>query len=59
MPKSNTDWWRRKIAENKARDRDTNRRLRANGWRVVRIWEHTTASEAVAMVLRAADIDAD
>ena len=39
-PKSNVDWWQRKIWQNAERDQDTNRRLRELGWRVVRVWEH-------------------
>ncbi len=41
FPKANATWWAEKLAANKARDADTNRRLRSAGWRVVRIWEHT------------------
>ena len=39
-PRQNAGFWRKKIARNKARDRQVNRRLRAQGWRVWRIWEH-------------------
>src|SRR6516165_1904092 len=34
-PKSNAQFWRDKIETNRARDADTDRRLRASGWRVV------------------------
>jgi DNA mismatch endonuclease (patch repair protein) len=34
-------FWREKLAANRARDRAVNRALRRGGWRVVRIWEHT------------------
>ena len=40
-PKGNAAFWRRKFATNQARDRAVNRALRRDGWRVVRIWEHT------------------
>jgi DNA mismatch endonuclease (patch repair protein) len=40
QPKNNRAFWRRKLAWNKARDRLVTRTLRAQGWRVVRIWEH-------------------
>lgn len=33
-------YWRDKIEENMKRDRRTNRRLRADGWKVLRFWEH-------------------
>jgi DNA mismatch endonuclease (patch repair protein) len=38
-PKRNASLWRRKIVGNKQRDARVNRNLRANGWRVLRIWE--------------------
>jgi DNA mismatch endonuclease (patch repair protein) len=52
-PRSNTAWWRRKIEANVARDRDTDRRLAAAGWRVVRVWEHEAVEAAVDKVLGA------
>ncbi len=33
-------FWRDKIERNMSRDRAVTRRLRADGWMVVRIWEH-------------------
>lgn len=45
-PKSNPDFWREKIEANRARDRDTDQRLRAVGWHVERVWEHETAESA-------------
>lgn len=39
-PKQNARFWSEKIARNQARDRLVTRRLRARGWRVLRIWEH-------------------
>lgn len=52
-PKANAAWWRRKLLGNKARDRDTDRRLRKAGWLVVRIWEHDDPVRAAARVVRA------
>lgn len=52
-PESNRDWWKTKLADNVTRDRDTDRRLREGGWRVVRIWEHEALTTAVAKVERA------
>lgn len=43
----NAEWWRTKIEGNRARDHDTNQRLRAEGWLPIRIWEHE-ASEVAA-----------
>lgn len=39
-PKTNADFWRKKIATNRTRDRLVSRTLRSGGWRGLRIWEH-------------------
>ena len=36
-----------------ARDRDTNRKLIRQGWKVLRFWEHENMSKATLAVLRA------
>ena len=38
--KSPKKFWRDKIERNMERDRKVTRRLRADGWHVVRLWEH-------------------
>lgn len=48
--KSNTLWWREKIERNKLRDADTDEVLLANGWLVLRVWEHEDPEEAAARV---------
>ena len=56
-PKQNADWWREKIEANQRRDRDTDARLRAAGWTVIRVWEHDDPSQAadrIAEVVRRA-----
>jgi DNA mismatch endonuclease (patch repair protein) len=45
-PKANAAWWRRKILGNVRRDRDTDARLSAAGWKVLRFWEHEDMDEA-------------
>ncbi len=43
IPEGNRDYWRKKIARNRDRDRETTRTLRRLGWRILRIWEHSLA----------------
>jgi len=49
-PKSNAQFWRDKIETNRSRDADTDRRLRASGWRVVRVWSHESACDAAERI---------
>lgn len=53
VPKENHAWWSSKLANNVKRDRDTDRRLRAAGWTVVRIWEHEDPARAARRVTSA------
>ncbi len=39
-PKTNRVFWKKKILTNVARDDIVNGKLRAAGWRVIRVWEH-------------------
>ena len=39
MPKANADYWRAKIARNRARDAAHQAALAAQGWRALTIWE--------------------
>jgi DNA mismatch endonuclease (patch repair protein) len=52
-PRANRDWWEAKISRNRARDADTDARLAAAGWRVVRVWEHEPLAEAAERVAAA------
>jgi DNA mismatch endonuclease (patch repair protein) len=40
MPANNREFWRVKLGKNKARDKLVNTTLRAQGWSVLRVWEH-------------------
>ena len=50
MPATNPDYWGPKIAANAARDQETDRLLAAEGWTVLRFWEHTVAVEAATRI---------
>jgi DNA mismatch endonuclease, patch repair protein len=39
-PASSHDFWQEKVSANRRRDRRVDRKLRSEGWTVVRIWEH-------------------
>lgn len=52
-PKSNQKFWRTKIAGNVRRDEDTNSRLRAAGWEVLRFWEHEPVDDIVTSIIEA------
>lgn len=42
---TNNWYWPEKIARNQERDADTDQRLRAAGWAVIRCWEHENADD--------------
>ena len=50
VAKANAEFWAEKVSGNRARDRDTDARLEAEGWACVRVWEHEDPSEAAARV---------
>jgi DNA mismatch endonuclease (patch repair protein) len=52
-PKANAAWWRKKIAGNMQRDRDTDTKLRQAGWLVFRFWAHEDPNRAAIKVLAA------
>lgn len=49
-PKQNAAFWREKIETNRLRDLDTNARLDAIGWRVLRFWAHESPKDAARRV---------
>jgi DNA mismatch endonuclease (patch repair protein) len=55
-PKNNADWWRAKIKANIARDRDTDAKLTAAGWFVIRVWEHETIAAAADRIQAAVQL---
>lgn len=39
IPKTNTDFWNKKLEGNANRDKNVSTELKKKGWKVVRIWE--------------------
>lgn len=54
-PKTNPEYWREKIGRNVARDRDTDARLAAQDWLVLRFWEHEDPAACADLVKQAVD----
>jgi DNA mismatch endonuclease Vsr len=40
MPKTNVEYWEKKIINNKKRDKKVNQSLKKDGWKIIRIWEN-------------------
>jgi DNA mismatch endonuclease (patch repair protein) len=49
--RSNVEFWSDKLARNVARDRANDAALQANGWSVIRIWEHEPIERAVDTIV--------
>lgn len=49
----NDEFWNEKITKNRARDQDTDARLLAAGWLVIRVWEHEDPTEAASRIAQA------
>ena len=55
VPKTHSSWWREKVEDNRRRDRRNTGRLRAAGWKVIRVWEHAIAPDSMPLVLKRID----
>ena len=53
QPRNNAQWWADKLSANVARDRNTDERLEAEGWTVVRVWAHEPAADVAEKVAQA------
>lgn len=45
-------FWRKKIATNRSRDQRNFRKLRRQGWRVLRLWQHEIRRDVMKCVVR-------
>ncbi|WP_369242833.1 very short patch repair endonuclease [Streptomyces sp. R21] len=55
QPKANAEWWRNKLDRNMARDRETTEHLIAEGWTVLRFWEHEPPEDVAVRVAAAVE----
>ncbi len=55
-PRTNSGYWRAKIARNIERDRQTDVELASAGWAVVRVWEHEAPEEAAGRIMEALEM---
>ncbi|MFH9618191.1 very short patch repair endonuclease [Streptomyces pratensis] len=55
QPKSNAEWWRQKLDRNMARDAETTAHLTAQGWMVLRFWEHQVPVQVADTVAEVVD----
>lgn len=53
-PANRAEFWKEKVARNRDRDAMVNSRLAADGWTVVRIWEHAVRRDLPAAVAEVA-----
>ncbi len=51
-PKTNASFWSDKLKRNKVRDAEVTALLEAEGWTVVRIWEHEIKQDLAAALAR-------
>lgn len=49
-PSRNNAFWAAKLATNRSRDIDTDLRLNAAGWKVIRVWEHDDPAAVADLV---------
>lgn len=55
IPKTNNEFWERKLTKNKERDEYVTKQLEARRWKVLRIWEHDLKDHtSVALVIKEA-----
>ena len=45
IPQTNTDFWTKKIDRNRTRDETVRRQLKAEGWKVLALWQCQLADE--------------
>ena len=52
LPKSNLRYWRKKIEQNKERDKEVKKYYKKIGWKIFRVWEHEIKKDTDKPALR-------
>jgi DNA mismatch endonuclease (patch repair protein) len=47
---TNADYWAEKVRRNRERDAETDALFEAEGWLVIRVWEHEAPQEAATKI---------
>lgn len=55
MPKSNQEYWEKKLNRNRNRDREVNKFYIENGWNILRVWEHEFKEDFMKAIIKIAD----
>ena len=51
-PKTNSEFWRSKIARNRDRRKTVRKNLRRDGWTVMEFWEHSVRTKPVPIAIK-------
>ncbi len=49
-PSTRVDFWSKKIEDTIKRDKESTRKLKSNGWKIIRIWEHEIRKDSYTAV---------
>lgn len=55
LPKTRSEFWRKKIESNRQRDKEINALLKSCGWNVYRVWEHRSSQRTARDIARLID----
>lgn len=55
QPKSNEEYWKKKLSRNEQRDKEVNLHYESNRWNIKRIWEHEVKTDFHHVVNEIAD----
>jgi len=50
IPDSNRSYWIKKLERNKRRDIEVNKKLKKEGWKVLRFWEHSIKKDLLNVI---------